>query len=375
MFVHTSAGARAGRSVRLSLDLTAKAHDTTARIARLHAGPLQRLGDDVLPHILPATAGLVPHGINDDDETVRGVPDSYVGAKPETCTIAIEYTRQKEHVTAKLTSDYKAIRKNCPHAQIVCLVSAQRVKRSERVDVEKMALTDSVELHIIDGPRIAEVLDRERQDLRYRHLNIPIGYHSRESLLQEMSIRCGEMLRHQMDSSILPMSGEAHGRLVKSHRETKGSWTLISGPLGIGKSTWMNAYAEMMRQHTPTFMSRAVDLMRPSSINLLSELLTQAAYGVPGSHYTMDLAELLKRERLMLIVIIDGIDEVASYEDLKRHLQDFRISKLSEVAHVVLTCREEAEGHWKPLLVLPARSSPRVCRSWIHAQGGLRSWE
>ena len=33
---------------------------------------------------------------------------------------------------------------------------------------------------------------------------------------------------------------------------------------------------------------------------------------------------------------------------------------------------DEPDGE---VLVLPARSSPRVCRSWIHAQGGLRSWE
>lgn len=54
------------------------------------------------------------------------------------------------------------------------------------------------------------------------------------------------------------------------------------------------------------------------------------------------MTELLRRERLRLLVVIDGIDEVHDYDTVARGFGSFVMSALARHARVVVTCRQEA---------------------------------
>lgn len=322
---------------------------TIARLAEIQAGPFQRLGDAILPHIDPGLDGLIPNGINADDQTTKAFPDSYIGASPTSCVIAVEYSRKAEEIPAKFLEDYKKVRRRCRFAHTIYLVSAHRIQCLDLSGVTSLARQEGVVLHTIGAEAIAKILDEQRQDLRRHFLKIPIAAHSRQSLLAEMSHRCAEILKDQLTNqkSAIALPREQHARLIQLQRDAPPSHILIVGPLGIGKSTWMFAFANSLRSIAPTVFLRAADVVASDTLDPISDLITHSAYGANGGELTISLGELLGRERLMVSVIIDGIDEVSSYEKLHRGLLAFKRSRLAPRTHIVLTCREEAEGHWR----------------------------
>ena len=101
--------------------------ETEIRLARLAPGKFQRLGDLVLPELLPELQGLQAHGINDEDRTTKGVPDSYVGESPERCTVAVEYNSWAGRLEQKFGEDLEGVLKECPRAALIVLVAARHI--------------------------------------------------------------------------------------------------------------------------------------------------------------------------------------------------------------------------------------------------------
>jgi hypothetical protein len=68
----------------------------------------------------------------------------------------------------------------------------------------------------------------------------------------------------------------------------------------------------------------------------------QAAYGAADMTRVLELADLISREHLWLLVVLDAIDEVHDIERLLGVVSDFGATALGRQSTVVLICREEA---------------------------------
>ena len=85
--------------------------DTYRLLQRLEPGALHSLGDELLPNILAGLDDLKPFGYNTEGKTRKGVPDSYVGESPETCTAGVEYTTKKDDLGSKRWQDSRLRRR------------------------------------------------------------------------------------------------------------------------------------------------------------------------------------------------------------------------------------------------------------------------
>ncbi|HEY4244828.1 MAG TPA: hypothetical protein VGM88_33665 [Kofleriaceae bacterium] len=92
---------------------------TFVALQAIEQGQFQSIGDDVLAWALPLLFGLHPFGLNAEGKTVKGVPDSFVGATREACSAAVEYTTQKSQQDKKLEHDFDEVRTVSPCVSVV----------------------------------------------------------------------------------------------------------------------------------------------------------------------------------------------------------------------------------------------------------------
>jgi hypothetical protein len=326
-------------------------------LQRLEQGELQQLGDRLLPWKFDALTDLKPHGLTAEGKTRKGVPDSFVGPAAEHCTVAVEYTSQDERLIKKLEDDYKGVRARCRLVREIFLCTNRVVASDTREHLERLGHADGVDLTIFDGVDLADALFSDRQDLRLDHLGIPVGAHSRWTLLPAMQTRLEESLPSRIKAALqrraLPHD-TASGRLHLLGADPRTTAILAVGKAGTGKSVWSAREALSRVEGQPAFWLPAKDL-RLATADPISVALVRAAFGTTDASRALDLANLLGRERLRILLAIDGIDEVKDFAELLLALKEFRTAALGTHTLMLLTCREEALpyledglGSWRP---------------------------
>jgi hypothetical protein len=335
---------------------------TFQALQRLEQGKMQALGDELLPYIYTDLRGLTPRGKSLEGKTTKGVPDSMVGKAPATCLAAVEYTTQATGLQGKFDTDYAGVRLACPKAQRIYVCTNR--DSSEKDDFSGLlarAKNDGVTLTVVLGPALARVLARDRQDLRLQYLGIPIGAHTRASLMADMQRRLDLAIPTGMHDAL---SRHAIPRAISDralHALLSGERTpvvLVTAPAGFGKSVWSARHARARARSQPVMWSPANQL-RLALADPISLRAVQMAYGTPQADRATDLKALLVRERLRLLIVLDAIEEVHDFSALGAALRDFKTSALGERAQVVLMCREEAlPGFSAELELLQDRSAP-----------------
>lgn len=318
--------------------------ETFQELQRLSAEKLHELGDLLLPTIAPSLAGLRKHGLNTEGKTRKGTPDSFVGDSARTCRVAVEYSTQATGVEGKLRDDFGKVRQHCPTAREIALCTNRSLEGKDLDSLKGAAAQNGVQLQIIDGRELTRVLCSDRQDLRARFLNIPIGAHTILSLTRGLARALDEMGRGRVDS-------ESQNRFVPRPKfdrvvrdasaATPGRVLLLTAPAGFGKTTWSFDYARRHADDAPVFWVSAKELAL-TQVDPLSIAVVHASYGTPDAHRVAELADLLRRERRCLHIVLEGIDEVRDYAALADRLKSFRRSRLASVSSLLLTCRAEA---------------------------------
>ncbi len=302
------------------------------------------LADDVLRHLYPRLRPLVPFGINPEGKPIAGTPDSYVGTSPATCSIAVEHTTTKlDRLAGKFLEDYTKAASCSPNIREVILCT-NRPRTNEVADsVIEKAKADKMELTIVWGNELANVLDDHRQDLRLKHLLIPFRHLTGHSLVPATQKQLDRALQQflpkeelaRLDSRIHRRPMEA--RFMQLRRRT--GVTMIVADAGLGKTNWSAATARCLAHASPTawFPAKSIG---PGGLN---SAIVSAIYGVDDAGRIHELASLLRSTKSVLIVMVDAIDECRNYQQLLKHIGNFLAqSALAAQTHLVLTCRREA---------------------------------
>jgi len=318
--------------------------ETFARLQELEQGRFQQLGDELLPWGIPQLVGLRSYGLTPEGKTRKGVPDSFVGPSPSTCRAAVEYTTQATDLEGKLGGDYTSARRSCLSATTVVLCTNRSVKGFDLDPLLAQADADGVRLEIVDGYTMAKLLC-DRQDLRKRFLGIPIGAHNITSLIEEMRERLPALLEGHIppgDLEACIARSRVDQALSKRISTGRAGTTLVIAPAGLGKTIWsvLDAYRSSGAQ--PTLWTAASDLSLASP-DPLGVALVHAAFGVSDPARAAELADLLRRERSLVRMYLDGLDEVRDYADVTRAVHVFRAGVLAQHTHLVLLARSGAE--------------------------------
>ncbi len=219
---------------------------------------------------------------------------------------------------------------------------------------------DQIELQIIDGIALANWLAEDRQDLRQQFLGIPIGAHSRESVITATANRLEERMplaiRDALSRRTLARPA-ADRRLNELLTTRNAQLVLATAVAGSGKSTWSARHAQSRARYQPVMWTSAkalyIDSPDPIGVHAV-----QAAFGTADTSRVIELADLLYREQMVLFAVLDAIDEVHDFGALLLALQDFQSSKLARHTHLLLTCRSESLhaiseyfASWQPKLL------------------------
>lgn len=314
---------------------------TFAALQAIEQGQFQSIGDEILPWALPLLFGLHPFGINGEGKTVKGVPDSFVGAKPELCSAAVEYTTQKTQQEKKLQDDFDEVRKECPNATLIVLCTNRSLHGVDISPVVNKAVSAKVTLEIVDGRRLARYLN-ERHDLRYEHLKIPIGAHTLPSLVSRgrkvVHVPIEAALGRGALDRVIPRVRASQALSVQFGRAV--GITLVIAPAGMGKSTW--SAAEAARYSAGRFVVwTSVRKLPLADADPIGIHVIQTAYGVADPARLQELGDLLQRTKGQACVFVDGIDESHDLAALERAIHVFRTSVLGPFAHLVLISRQE----------------------------------
>jgi hypothetical protein len=313
-------------------------------LQRLEQGQFQRLGDQLLPRLLPELAGLRPYGVNPEGKTRKGVPDSYVGTLAVEATACVEYTTQAADQRKKAQADYNGVRNACPRATVIVLATNRLLPDRETATLRERAEAESITLHVLDGRAIARALARDHQDLRSTFLGIEIDTHSAPSLVAALCAALPRMIPSDVRSVIAgivvprPIASE---RIANAISGREAGVDLIVSPSGSGKTTWSAALAVQLAETTPSVWTPARAL-RLTVADPIGTMVLQAAYGTSDPSRLSSLAFLLRTQGLVLAIWVDALDEVNNLDALAGAIREFRTSRLFPSARLILTCREEA---------------------------------
>lgn len=345
----------------IEMTLSTHAALQTLKDAEFHA-----LCDEMLPRISARYHPLVPYGRNDQRESVKGQPDSYVGDTAETCRIAVQYTVQRNSWWSKAVEDVEDARKACREAQEIVVVLPRDVdretpKKGKGVnwlqDARKAA--EPADLTVIHGRTLTQQLDTACQDLRFIYLRIPFsrlswhalmaGCHDASAITLQRLKTLGRYdpsryVDRDADDRFFRLWQESL-RIASGHSSSSERRTLI--PLiadsGIGKTSLLSHFADRTSPHAPVLLLLARDLSLEKSDSLTVRVMERLQGSMDATARTFEESHLamMLAGKTPLTVILDGLDETTNATGARQAIDTWIWSRLGQSSVLVVSSRPE----------------------------------
>lgn len=351
-----------------------------ARLQELNDSAFHVLCDALLSSIESRYRFLTPYGRNIRGQSVRGQPDSYVGPSVSQCTIAFQYSTQKTKWQKKAIADLAAAKQECPDAvEFVYATpvdidrSSGRGKKQGNWIAEAQVAVGASQLRLFGGRLLAQLLDEQRQDIRYVHLGIPCSRLSAEAIL----VRCQKLnadaiarliaqKRYSPDEYVVRRADNdllrLWGRCVDS-RSRNDSYRLVPlvGDSGIGKSSLVARFIGAISACWPVLLIQARDVTFTSPDSLVRYVVELVGGVLSGNVRDVEEAAVacaLSGNR-HFTVVLDGLDEATDPAAVRRAVGFWLGSSLGEAATLIAASRPEfwqrcAEPSWRQHIVDPA---------------------
>ncbi len=351
---------------------------TFSALQLLGDGEFHQLCDELFPELESRYRFLTPYGITPHGKSVRGRPDSYVGNSAESCTIAFEYSTQKNGWQRKLIDDVNEVKGKCPNVEEIVLATCVNVDRSRSKKYKDWLRTateiaNPTLLTIFSGPKIGHLLDTTRQELRFRYLGIQCGRLSAESILASCQKWNDDAIRRLIaqgryfpDDYVVRDSDEQlywlWQQATANARSSDGACMLpIVGDSGIGKTSFVARFVQSIHSVAPVVLLPARDIDFISEDAIVRNVLA-SIQGVIGD-------ESRRKEEAVVVgvlggnreftVVLDGLDEAVDAYGLRRAVSFWLNSELGQRAVLVVTSRPEfwqrcQDAWWRRHIISPA---------------------
>ena len=303
---------------------------------------------------------VTPHGINQRGQSIIGQPDSYVGISANSCSIAFEYSTQKEGWKRKLIEDVANARASCPDAKEIvvstCIdVDRNRLGSEEEWEQRAKEAAHPATLTVFGGRLIAQLLDTRFQQLRYRYLDIPCSQLSGEAILAscqrwndraiERLILQGRYFPQQYVSRKCDTDLYRIWQLATDIRLSSDRAPLIPivGDSGLGKSSSVAQFVETLNRSYPTILLQARDIEFSQDDALIRSVLSSVHGIVDGANRRTEEAAIvgvLSDDRTFTIVV-DGLDEASDPMAVRRAISRWLSSSIGGHAVMVVTSRPD----------------------------------
>lgn len=339
---------------------------TLEKLQELKDAKFHALGDEILPSIESRYHPIVPYGRNKSGDSIIGQPDSYVGNSAKECSIAIQYTVEKQSWWLKAINDVKEARKACPLAKEIVIVlprdiDRQKPKKGKGINWFENAkkAAKPAELSVIHGQILVQQLDTISQDLRLHYLGTPYSRLSWNALVAgctEVSAKTITRLRslERYDSErYIDRIADDHlfGLWQESLRNVSGSSSSsdkrkiipLIADSGIGKTSLLARFAERASPHGPVLFLLARDLSFENSdaliknvINSLLGILEDRLLSTEESHIVS-----IMKGKTPITIVLDGLDETTNVGGLRRAISSWIWSKLGRKCVLIVSSRPE----------------------------------
>ncbi|HJT33065.1 MAG TPA: hypothetical protein VJ783_13570 [Pirellulales bacterium] len=368
---------------------------TLEKLQALKAEAFHALCDELLPRIDACYHPIVPHGRNQQGDSIRGQPDSYIGDSAATCRIAIQHTVQKRQWWSKLVDDVIAAKAACPKAEEIVVavprdVDREKPSKGNGLNWRESAVSAATpaKLTILNGRALAQQLDGTCQDLRLNYLGIPVSrlswdtvlmacqHVTRETLqrLQDLGrYRPNEYLDREFDDRLLFLWQQC---LLSVSRGCTVSERKLLVPLiadsGIGKTSLLARFVDRSSSRIPMLLllARDLDFDAPHALlrhvmERLQGLMDASAQPAEESHLVSLLAG-----KTPLTVVVDGLDEAADATGVRKAVNSWAQSRLGQTAVLLVSSRPEfwrtcRDSTWAKL-ILQDEDHPKAAKSLRH---------
>lgn len=337
---------------------------TLEEIQQLSDGKFHALGDDLLRRLEPRYRRLRTHGLNARGESIKGQPDSYVGDTAATASIAFCYTVQRAGWWNKVVEDVREAVAASPSATEVVAIIPHNADRDGPKDKtidwvsQARAVAGIAQLRIIDGREISQLLDSDHQDLRYQHLGTPFSRLSGPSILAGCRVASlatmdaiiasgrydpGRYSPRSADRELYQLWQSAFCKENDSRRASPVSLISLVNDSGVGKTSLVCEFARTLGKVLPVVLLQARDLILASEDSLVAAVIHAIQGFLDPSTRVIEEAALAKllAGSSRLTVIVDGLDEARNPESVRKAINYWLRSRLSQVSILITTSRRE----------------------------------
>jgi hypothetical protein len=352
---------------------------TLEAIQELSDGAFHLLGDELLRRMEPRYRHLRAHGVNALGESIKGQPDSYVGQTAASCSIAVCYTVQRENWWSKVVDDVKKAFAASPSVQEVVAVISRDADREgpkkkgsqEKIDwlADAKAAARGETFRLIDGPKMAQILDTDHQDLRYQHLRIPYSRLSGSSILASSQLATAETLdsilqsgRYDPDRYTSRSADIELYRLWQQCLRGNGDGKSRNAPVrmialvsdsGLGKTSLVCCFARSLSAVLPVILVQVRNLAFSGEEALVSYVVHVLQGVLDPSVRVGEEVALTKHLPVTspLTLIVDGLDEAHAPEAVRKSISFWLHSRIGQASVLITTSRSEfwktcSEQHW-----------------------------
>ncbi len=338
---------------------------TLAALQQLSDTEFHRLCDELLERLEPRYAGLTPHGLNPEGKSIKGKPDSYIGASATTCRIAFEYSTESDDWWNKIIRDVRDVAQACPLVEEIVVATPRDVDRegpkrrpADWLGDAKDAAGGAI-LTTFHGRTLANHLDTDRLDLRFRYLKIPYSRLSRQGIMESSraaSLRTLEDLKwigrydpdryvkRTADRDLYQIWQQAYAAYA-GITSPKGTIRLVAlvNDSGVGKTSLLCSFVESTCQVLPVLLVEAHNLSFEGDDSLVKHVVHALQGMLDPALRRGEEAEIVRtlNERTPVTVILDGLDESKNPEAVRKAISFWLRSKLGQASILIISSRPE----------------------------------
>lgn len=340
---------------------------TFDQLGTLDDSHFHALCDDLFRRVEPRYQRLRTHGLNEDGVSIRGQPDAYVGETAETCSIAFQYSVDRDDWWNKIIADVEEAVRASPGVQEVVVATPRDIdregpKRTRRqgdwLAEARAAAGTAILTPPFDGRDIARFLDTDHQDLRHKYLGIAYSTLTTESIRASCTFVSNATIQairasgrydqaryvgRSADRTLFTLWQEAFRR--PSSHEPRARLLALVNDSGIGKTSLLATFAQSRGPLSVLFL-QARDIVFAAPESLVTHVI-HALQGVLAPSARLEeeraIAHHLNRQT-PLTVIVDGLDETRCPNLVQKAVTFWLNSSLGKASVLIVSSRSE---FWK----------------------------